>query len=540
MDPKKFTIRIESILGGHSPLSHFAQSDQYLASIGIDPSMPLDDVQGSYLVPGLLRPVVASNIGSTTVGTPLWIIGSPKSETNFYVYDSNGSAYTVNDSMSSLTALSDGGTLSSSGGNGCAYYDNYIYFAKNTDIARYGPLNGTPAFNGTYWTGTLSKAALVDTTYPVEASFATIEYPNHVLHRHSDGRLYIADVVGNQGTIHFIKTSKTSVEGDTDDGSTYSAVQVGYGLWPTAMESYGSDLVIAFMDLAVISGSRTIKGPRAKIAFWDTTSQNVNKITWVEFPDQIITGMKNVNGVLYITSAQQGATGFRLSRFVGGYTFEEIALFETGTSPFPGGLDGVGNRLYFGSRTVIPQNKACVYTYGLQKPNLKPGIFNVAAIHGIDNDSAYTRKNVMVTALNAGNYVRGTLLEGSPVLGIGGTSYSNAVASYGTDYSRANVYFWSQVYRIGQPFKITKIRIPLAQAMAANMTVVPKIHLDDQTDSTTLTTINNTNYPDKKNIVIRPENLTGQHNFWLELQWTGSVLCIVGLPITIEYELVDD
>src|SRR3990167_558161 len=117
---------------------------------------------------------------------PMWIVPQPKGNST-YVYGYGGSAYTLNTNLGApVEQLQDGGSLSASTGNGCAYYDNYIYFAKNTDIARFGPLNGTPAFDGTYWTGTLSKTALVDTTYPLDGGAFGYEYPNHVLHRHSD------------------------------------------------------------------------------------------------------------------------------------------------------------------------------------------------------------------------------------------------------------------------------------------------------------------------------------------------------------------
>lgn len=119
------------------------------------------------------------------------------------------------------------------------------------------------------------------------------------------------------------------------------------------------------------------------------------------------------------------------------------------------------------------------------------------------------------------------------------TRYENAAG--GGDYSIFPQFFNSQVYKIGQPFKITKIRIVLTQAIAANMIITPTIYTDDGGGTSyTLTTINNTNYSGKKNIVIKPDGLTGEHNFWLELKWSGSELCVVGLPITIEYELLDD
>ena len=216
----EFTIRIESILGGHAPTTHFAAPDQFRASLGIDPAQPIDDADSttSTVGSGLIRPAASQKFSGTTItSAPLWIIANPKNALT-YVYDAAGSAYSIDATITTVSALNDAGTLSSALGGGCEYYDNYIYFATNTDITRYGPLNGSAGFVINYWTSTLAKTALVNTTYP--STFKnSLRLPNHVLHRHSDGRLYIADVVGNQGTIHYIATTKTAVEGDTDNNS---------------------------------------------------------------------------------------------------------------------------------------------------------------------------------------------------------------------------------------------------------------------------------------------------------------------------------
>src|SRR3990167_2051873 len=239
-------IKIESILGGHAPSTHFAGKDQFRASLGIDPRQGIAD-SGIYasFPSGLLKPVGVTNLG-TTVASIKWFVNEPKGTGAVYAYASTGSVYTL-DANGAIGELSDGGNEAGTGsGNGAGYYDNYVYFAKNTTIARYGPLNGVATLNGDYWGTTLAKTALVHTTYTNQD--IGLVYPNHILHRHSDGRLYIADVVDNKGTIHYIATTKATVEGDTDNSSTYNKVQVGYGLWPTALETYGSDLAIALVE----------------------------------------------------------------------------------------------------------------------------------------------------------------------------------------------------------------------------------------------------------------------------------------------------
>lgn len=535
MANKTYQIKIESILGGISPMAFFANPTQYRSAIAINPALPIDDFQSvDKPATGLLRPSGSVAYGGASLnGTPLWIKGNPK-DNILYVYDNVGSTYSVSSStISGLGDLNDGGTA---GGNGMAYYDNYMYFARDTTVARYGPLNGTPAFTDDYWVGTLGLTQLSDTQYPVTYSPAGIEYPNHLLHRHSDGRLYILDVVDNQGTIHYIQTSKTTVEGDTNNGSTYNKVQVGYGLWPTAVESYGSSLVFAFYEGTIASGSSGDRKGNAKVAFWDTVSDKINQLSWVEYPDDFISSIKNVNGILYFTSGNNRNKGFRVTAYVGGNTFKEVAFFEQGQVPFNGAVDGNAERLVFGTATTFPTQAGVVYSYGLKKAGLGSGLHCIA----IAPDAA----DSLVTAVSL---TGGNLLYDNFTIGWDDNNFpadSGIGLAGGSTYSSSYPSVWeSQFYRIGRPFKITKIRIPLAQPLAANMVVTPRIYRDGDNFASSfgLTEISTTNYSlSTKNIVQRPKNLTGDYGFYLNLTWTGSALCVIGLPITIEYELIDD
>lgn len=540
MPPKATTqITIDSVLGGLSPTSHFAGASQFRAALGVDPAQPADDADSATttVASGLLRPVASEKFSSTTIAAaPLWMKTNPK-DANVYVYDARGSAYTVNATLSTVTALVDGGTLTTSLGNGCEYYDNYMYFAKNLDIARYGPLDGAAAFDGDYWTGNLAKTALVSTTYPTTFK-NNIQVPNHPMHRHSDGILYFGDVVGNRGNIHYIKTTKTTVEGDTDNGSTYQALQFGYGLWPTALESYGSSLAVALYE-----GSSTgLRQKHAKIAFWDTTSTNFNQITWVEFPDPIITAMKNINGVLYVVSGSYQTRGFRVTRFAGGYSFDEVYYSETGEPCLQGAIDGTLNRVVFGSHTTVPESDGCVYASGLQKAALGQGMFNIMRATG-GNSSTSVTSLCFADATEMGFYVP---IIGWSQAGNGSTSASHGLDKQGTSYSAAPSVWWSPVYRVGRPFQVQKLRLTFAQAIAANMTLIAKIYTDDGVGTTyTYTTINNTNYPSSdRNVVLRNDSagapIFGKHNFWLELRWSGSAVLTVNLPITMDVGLYDD
>jgi len=533
MANKTQTIRIESVLGGHAPTTHFGAPNQYRASLGIDPSQPIDDAGAttSTIGSGLIRPVASEKFTSTDLrSAPLWMVPNPKNSL-VYVYDARGSIYSVDAAFTGITDV-NGIDSAVASGNGLAYYDNYIYGTSGTNIWRYGPLNGAPSLNKNYWTTTLSKTALVDTTYPV--SFKNkIEYPNHVLHRHSNGRLYIADVVDNQGTLHYIATTKTTVEGDTDNSSTYDNVNVGYGLWPTAMETYGTDLAIAFYE----GDTSSLRQPRAKLAFWDTTSANVNKIVWVEYPDQYISAIKNVNGILYVISGNIQAQGFRVTRFIGGYTFEEVWYSETGEPCMPGAVDGILNQFLVGNYTNVPESDGCVYAKGLQKNALGGGTFNTMRSTGGNSSTCVT--SVLVADNNEFAFLGPVI--GWTQAGDGSTGVSHGIDKQGTSYDNAPSVWWSQVYRIGQRFQIQKIRIPFAQAVATNMTLVATIYTDDGSTTTALTTINDTNFTKGERFIsFRPDGLYAQNNFWIELKWTGSALLTVSLPIEIDFEIIQE
>lgn len=544
-DPKTFQIRIESILGGHARTTHFASRDQYRNSIGIDPGSPLPGSSGNpysssiYGVKpsGLIRPVQSNTVSGTINETPYWIEGAP-STTTVFVYDARGSVYTHSIGEGTVTNLADIGATTGKG-NGMAYYNNYMYFATNTDIARYGPLDGsaTPKWTENYWQDVLPMVSLEDASYPFTllSSGTSGQLPNHYLHTHSDGRLYVADTVGGQGYIHYIKTGGGGTGGSS---STYQALALPTGLVPICMESLGENLVIAVYSknpaASIFNHGIRTKAGRAKVAFWDTTSQNFNAITWVEFPDGFITAMKNVNGTLYVFSAPaEKSNGFRVSRYVGGYTFEEVWSSEEGLAPLPGAVDGASSRLVFGSATVSPTTAGCIYSLGLAANGISNGLFCPFVSRTIDNSMV----TALILPINSG---RGKGWD-YPVFGSSDFSSIRRLENIdGAD--NCNSIWWSQVYRIGQRYKITKIRIPLAEPIRTSVNVIPKIYTDDGFGTATaLTAITPTNFGTTlRTIILRPDNLTGEVNFWLELKWSASYPIVVGLPITIEYELIDE
>ncbi|MGA4923274.1 hypothetical protein, partial [Bacillus subtilis] len=91
------------------------------------------------------------------------------------------------------------------------------------------------------------------------------------------------------------QTKKTTVEGDTDDGSRYDALRLGRGVYPTALASWNDFIVIAGYEN---EGNSYYRTTTAKLYLWDGVSEKPSQQLFSEFPDQMITAMKNINGVL--------------------------------------------------------------------------------------------------------------------------------------------------------------------------------------------------------------------------------------------------
>lgn len=108
----------------------------------------------------------------------------------------------------------------------------------------------------------------------------------------------------------------------------------------------------------------------------------------------------------------------------------------------------------------------------------------------------------------------------------------------------------SPVYQIGKHFDVMEITFSIMPDMATNMSIIPVLYFDNEDTNSIGTTINPTNYPvdlagnaqrliklTSKNFGTATNSTHGKNNFFLELQFQGSALAVVGLPINIELEV---
>lgn len=531
------TFSINSVWDGVGPGQYFSRPGNYLASIGMDPDLPVSDAVGDRQTSGLLRPSGYASFDSGNVNAnPYWILVSPKTAL-VYAYLDNGKLISYNSNLyiGSETLI---GTPTSGAGNGAAYYNNALVLFTPTDVSIYHPLNGTATLYNARWTGTFfgSQTALTNTTYPSIRGSGVM--PNHPCHVHTDNKLYFGDFKNGVGYIHYISTTFTSKEGDTNNGSTYNALDLPFGFMPTDIESWGNDIVIS----AIQTSNSTLNQGRSALFFWDTTSASFYNMVWMS--DSLITALLNNNGRLYIWSGSisTGAdvsNGYRISTYLGGQTTKQIYYSESGAPPLAGAVEAIGDRITWGTFEQLPTTTGAspeyygvVMAMGSKRHDVPQGI------HGIINSKATgsaadgmvtSLKNVQQSSFSYPKYVVGWRDASNYGLDKQSTTYGTCV--------------WrSQMFNSGHKFTIKNIRIPLAGAIAANMTITPKVFLDDYSSSSTtgLTVINSTNYTNSERHIVYTPDISGDHNFLLEIRWSGTALLPIEFPILIECEIYND
>ena len=515
-------VSFNSIFDGMSSAQYFGSENSYQSSIAIDPDMPVgSQVKAS----GCLVPVVYEEFsGANITGYPKWIVTNIKNSL-IYTYSSDGKVVSYSASLGDETLV---GTPTSGAGNGAIYYRNYIYFATTVDISRYGPLDGTPALTNTVWTGATlgSQTTLVNTTYP---TLSGVQLPNHPMYVHSDNSLYFADVLTGGGILHKIKTTKSTAEGDTNNGSAYNVLDLPQGWFITDIDAWGLDIAI----LAVQGTSATIEQGKAALFIWETTNTDTFYRGPIFLPDPLATSLMNVNGRLYIWSGNAVA-GCRLSEYIGGDMISEVAFIEDGIPPMAGACDANGGRIAWANKTTTPEASVSVLGFGSKSSKIKKAVHNIAR-------TTSAGANGICTSLK---YVQQGSTTTKMILGWGDDS-AKGIDKYSTSGTYDSI-FRTKVVNVGAKFTIDRIKIPLGAALAANMSLVVKIYYDDEVSSKTLTTINTTNFTaGTREIIFTQQNIldssiTPRNNFFLEFSWGGSVKLPLLLPIEVVVDIAED
>lgn len=542
MPTKKLTI--DGIEGGLSLTTYGpSQKNSYDGAFGIDPDFrsAISSKTGGAITPAAYAKF--SGAGLATSSYPAWIMTTPKDSSSYvYVYATGGEflRYTyAAPSYGTETALT---TPTSGAGNGMAYYNNYIYLATPTDIARYGPLNNSPSLTQTVWTGATlgSQTALNNTTFPTfNNAGATVSMPNHAMHVHTDGFLYVCDVISTayattalegKGVLHRISTSKTTDEGDTNNGSAYNVLELPFGWYPVAIESWGTDLAILAMPGTNLTAMTLSRG-NSVLFLWDTFASIPYK--QITLPDPIASAIKNVNGQLFIWSGNT-TQGVRISTYNGGEGVTQRALLADSITPAQGNVGSYGDKAFFGGFVSYPApiltQQACVYSIDSKISELPHSAIHVPAV--TSNGSSQPIATA-VGILTMDNMIRPT-----PVFGYGDSATSGIV-----NFKTSNTQFsyFRMRWEIGRPFSVRSVRLALDQAITSGVSITPWLLVDNNATDQALTTANNTNNPGEKVITWkRPEIASvGQENLTLQLVFSGTVAASVVFPVEVEIDVFD-
>jgi hypothetical protein len=333
------------------------------------------------------------------------------------------------------------------------------------------------------------------------------------------------DFKNGQGLVHYIKTTYDG----TNDSSTYDALDVPFGYYPTCLASYGYDLAVG----AIQTTDNTVLQGQSAVFFWDTVATSFDRV--VPIPG-ILTALINIKGILYAVSGSvSGKGGHTLYFYAGENTFKELAVIPEGYPPLAGAIEAINNRIVWGTNLSDPASACVVMAYGSKDGILPNGLHSIAR-----STLTSTSTDGCVTALKWA--LQGTFSQ--PVLLIGGknsTSFEYYLEKPSTTYQTS--IFRSKYFNVGKAFTVKRIELPLGTTLGSNMTIIPKLCIDDQTVTSTCRTINSTNYSDtntNRNIEVYPETpANGQNNFFLELSFTGTALATVLLPIKIMVEIED-
>lgn len=240
---------------------------------------------------------------------------------------------------------------------------------------------GSAAVNRTYaslitngvWTGATlgTQTALVNTKYPTYLQ-STL-YLNHFGFAHTDGAAYFLDFKQGLGYIHKIQTTRTTNEGDTNDGSTYGSVSgltLPRNYLPFVACSFGTDIAVASTKTV---DSTTNQG-NAILSLWNSADALFYR--HIPLPDPLCTWIKYVNGNLYGISGSLSG-GSRLFRYLGGDAIETLKIIEDCQPPMQYGADFVGNRIVWAANTTTPYTSSGLYAYGSKSDLFPKGLHNI-------------------------------------------------------------------------------------------------------------------------------------------------------------------
>lgn len=511
----QFEIKIESIAGGIGPSYQEIGDNQYMGGVAIDPEAPIISPYPAMA----MTPTRATKFsGANITGSPMWFITNGQNS-NLYTYTNDKKFVSYSGTLASETLVY---TFGVGAGNGAAYYNDYVYLVSASDVNRYGPLDGSPAMVVSAWTGaTLGSQQALSATNGFPAT-GNMTYPSHPMHVHNDGKLYFGDYVSASGRscLNYILTTSAG----SNNGSLRRALDLPFGYMVNDIESFGPDLAILCSPIGQYTSGSIPKSGRSALFLWDTFSSVPYR--QIDISDPIATALYNHNGQLRIWSGQIDGW-VRLQGYTGSNSLISLDYITEGSPPPAGAVDALGDMLAYGSYGTIPAAFCGVMTRGYRNPKLPDTARNnIQTITSLGT-------NARVTALAFINSASKYPIVGWQSDSAAGIDQAGGAGNFSLSYWR------SKQFNIGQEFEITRIRIPLGTTIGANTFLSPTILLDNDSNTISPNQIGNTVYNGQRIIDIK-QPMKGSDNFALQLNWAGTTLLPVMLPIVITVRTLKD
>src|SRR5690554_1889232 len=160
-------IQINDIFHGQSPT--YYRGGSYLSSGGIDLDKKINGKTGAVISPTTLE------VKAQLDGKAMWAVPNPVTK-NTLVYTDTGWLYLVDEELNLVNEDEAGNRFphrvsdpyeDEAHGNGLAFYNNYYYILKDTDIDRYGPFSDLEnlTFEKDWWTSLTRKETKKTTFY---------------------------------------------------------------------------------------------------------------------------------------------------------------------------------------------------------------------------------------------------------------------------------------------------------------------------------------------------------------------------------------
>lgn len=297
--------------------------------------------------------------GSIVVGLIKWIVDASPHNTNRYAYDDVGNIYQI-DNSDTFTLIR---SIGNSHGQGLEVHNNYLYYTQDTQIGRYGPLDGATAFVDSWQTGLNSTATSTFAPLIVLNDQLIVGHGNNIATW--DGAVWTLaklTIPAEMNMRSFTRTDQYVLAGawrgtavtDSEDGFVY----LWDGLSDTFVNSYPTEGGINAMDY---SRNRllSIQGNQG-ILYTDTAPFNkVHQIPKLEikkytevFPGAM-TGWKNLSFFGVSNSNSSNVTrgvytyGTKSNQFPDALNYMyTISTGNNGSTVQIGTVKGIGNDLY--------------------------------------------------------------------------------------------------------------------------------------------------------------------------------------------------